>query len=152
MLRLPLGAGADSLHVFLEEPSARVRTGGLTAGPTQTIEQRSFRRWSGAGITDATIEVAFSSMSVTPGQVVAMLVAAAALAFAGFAALLLRRGRLTTPAVSPLALANRIARLDLRYAGREAEIAAEEWRRYQEDRARLREELARALAGRPRHS
>jgi hypothetical protein len=62
-----------------------------------------------------------------------------------------RRGR-AAPAAAPLSLADRIARLDLQYAGREGEVPPEEWRGYQETRAQLRAELARALAGRPRRS
>jgi hypothetical protein len=150
-LRVPLGGGADSLQLFLEEASARVRAGALTAGPTQTLEQRAFRIWSGRGAAGSDVEVEFSNPALTPGQAITALVALAALAFAVLAVLLVRRGR-AAPSVAPPTLADTIARLDLQYAGREGDVPAEEWRRYQETRARLRAELARALAGRPRRS
>jgi hypothetical protein len=150
-LRVPLGGGADSVQLFLEETSARVRAAALTAGPTQTLEQRAFRTWSGRGAADSDVEVAFSNPVLTPGQAMAGLVAVATLAFAVLAVLLVRRGR-AAPSVAPPSLADAIARLDLQYAGREGDVPAEEWRRYQENRARLRAELARALAGRPHRS
>ena len=150
-LRVPLGVGADSLQLFLEETSARVRAGSLTAGATQTIERRAFRLWSGRGAAGSRVEVAFSNPPLTPGQAIAALVGAATLAFAVLAVMLVRRGR-AAPAAAPLPLADRIARLDLQYAGREGDVSPEEWRGYQETRTRLRAELARALAGRPRRS
>lgn len=150
-LRVPLGGGADSLQLFLEETSARVAAGGLTAGATQTLEQRAFRLWSGRGAPETDVEVEFSNPVLTPGQAIAALVGAATLAFVVLAVLLMRRGRVAPP-VAPPSLADTIARLDLQYAGREGEVSAEEWRRYRENRARLRAELVRALAGRPRRS
>jgi hypothetical protein len=150
-LRVPMGEGADSVQVFLEETSARIRTGGLTAGQTQTIEQRSFRLWAGRGGAGTEIDIRFSKPVLTPGQTVALLVVAATSAFVVLAILMVRRGG-AAPAPAPLSLADRIARLDLQYAGREGDVPAEEWRRYQESRAALRAELARALAGRPRRS
>jgi len=150
-LRVPLGSGADSVQVFLEETSARVRSGNLTAGETQTIERRTFRLWSGRGGAGTEVVVEFSNPALTPGQAIVVLVTAAILAFVVLAALLIRRGR-AAPAAVPLSLADAIARLDLQFAGREAAVSVEEWRRYQETRARLRAELARALAGRSRRS
>ena len=150
-LRVPLGGGADSLQLFLEETSARVRAGSLTAGATQTIEQRAFRLWSGRGAAGSQVEVAFSNPLLTPGQAIVALVGVATLAFVVLAVVLVRRGR-AAPAVAPLSLADSIARLDLQYSGREGEVPPEEWRGYQETRARLRAELARALAGRSRRS
>jgi hypothetical protein len=47
-----------------------------------------------------------------------------------------------------------LAALDARYAGREAETAADEWQAYAAERARLKAELERGLAasGRPPYS
>jgi hypothetical protein len=50
--------------------------------------------------------------------------------------------------LDPSALLEALAELDARYAGREAEIPAEEWSGYQDRRARLKTELAAALATR----
>lgn len=68
-----------------------------------------------------------------------------------------RRGKVPLPAVSePTAasagLVEQIARLDARYRGREPEVPPEEWQTYQRERARLRAELDRILAGPGRES
>ena len=51
-------------------------------------------------------------------------------------------------AVSLEAMTDRIAELEAKYAGREAEIPPEEWDRYQQERDRLRAELGAHLASR----
>jgi hypothetical protein len=48
--------------------------------------------------------------------------------------------------VQPGSLIERIATLDARYQGREAGLPADEWRRYLDDRARLKADLESALA------
>ena len=52
--------------------------------------------------------------------------------------------RVTTPA--PGTLLDALAELDAQYAGRESEVAPEEWQQYQEERARLKASLEAALA------
>jgi hypothetical protein len=50
------------------------------------------------------------------------------------------------PAATADGLLTRVATLDAHYGGRESVIPADEWRRYQEERARLKAELSAALA------
>jgi hypothetical protein len=73
---------------------------------------------------------------------------AVALVFAGWR--LLRRPRearrTLSPDVSPDALLEAIAALDARYQGREAHTPADEWSRYETERAELKARLERALA------
>jgi hypothetical protein len=67
------------------------------------------------------------------------------------AAFVLRRRR-PAPALLPAdrvsRLVEEIASLDATYAGRQGEVTADEWARYQADRTRLRHELDAALAAR----
>jgi hypothetical protein len=74
------------------------------------------------------------------------LVGAVALALAAAAWRILRRPARPASVATPGPLLDAIAALDARYAGREAETGAEEWRRYAAERARLKAELERALA------
>jgi hypothetical protein len=50
--------------------------------------------------------------------------------------------------VSLEALTDRIAELEAKYGGREADVSPEEWNRYREERDHLRAELAAHLASR----
>jgi hypothetical protein len=53
------------------------------------------------------------------------------------------------PAVAPAdGLLDRLAALDARYLGREAEVDPGEWAEYQADRARLKDELETLLSAR----
>lgn len=142
---VPLGAGADSVHLLLEETTARVRGGGLVKVDSQSIQGRTFQRWSGAGRAGSVLDVAFAAPLATPEQALLLLTVVGTLAFAGLAVTVVRRGR-GASAPEPAALADALARLDLRYAGRETEVPAGEWRAYQAERAGLKADLAHALA------
>jgi len=80
------------------------------------------------------------------------LVGALALALGVLAAFVLKRRAapvpvpVSSPADRVSRLVEEIAGLDAAYAGREGDVDAETWRRYQADRARLRHELDDALA------
>ena len=70
---------------------------------------------------------------------------AVALAGGGFVILRRRPRPMQAPAAPPVDLIEQLARLDARYAGREANATADEWSAYQAERARLK---AMALARR----
>jgi hypothetical protein len=59
----------------------------------------------------------------------------------------LRRPPAPSPAASHRPALEQLAKLDTRYAGRQAEVSADEWATYQADRARLKQQLAAELAG-----
>jgi hypothetical protein len=61
--------------------------------------------------------------------------------------LALRRSEPPQTAPEPKALLDALARLDTRHAGGEAQVSAQEWAEYQRERARLKAEVARQLAG-----
>lgn len=153
LLEIPLGqAAADSVHLMLEEDGARIASPGFVETGAPTMEGRTFHRWSARGAPGGVVRVELPGPRAGSGLALGILVGGLALAFVAGAVLLLRRGRPGGPAPdrSPVAtaggLTDAIARLDARYAGREGDTPAEEWRTYREERARLKAQLVRALA------
>jgi hypothetical protein len=145
-VEIPLGGDGGTVNVMLEEPAAAAQAPGLALADTQLIGGRTFRRWSGELPAGTTIEVRLPGAPRTPLRLLAALVAALALALGVGTWYLLARGRAVAgPAAGePVdALLNRIAALDARFLGREAEVDAAEWARYQADRSRLKAELER---------
>jgi len=146
---VPSGGGVDSLFVLMEEPSARVLLPRMIRADSQRIEGRVFRRWVGGLAAGGTLEIGFTAPLLSPRRTLQLLVGAAALGFLALAWRLFRR-RPSPVSSSPLApapvLTDAIAHLDARYLGRESDVAPEEWRRYLEERRRLKEALAAALA------
>lgn len=145
----PSGGAVDSVFVLLQEPSARVLAPRMIRADSQLIEGRVFRRWAGALPAGSAIEIGLPAPLLSQGRTLALLVGVAALAFFVLAWYVLRR-RASPAAFSLLAppsvLADAIAHLDARYLGREGEVPPEEWRGYLEERRRLKEALAAALA------
>jgi hypothetical protein len=143
----PTGA---PVNVLVEERDVRVRGGTLALVDSQVIEGRSFRRWMGqvpAGGA-VTLELGGAGVALASRHMLVALVGAVALALTLAAwRLLWRPARRPAPA-SPDELLDAIAVLDARYGGREVETPAEEWRRYQAERARLKADAEAALAAR----
>lgn len=150
---VPAAGVTDSVFVLLEDGAGTVATPGFAAGDTQTIDGRRFRRWAGLLGGAPVLTISLSGPLIGNALLLPLLVAVAGLGFAGLAVLLLRRrgarapAPVAAPARTPLLIADEAARLEARYRGREAETPPAEWARYLADRARLREELDRALAG-----
>ncbi|HEX7024929.1 MAG TPA: hypothetical protein VF187_08935, partial [Gemmatimonadales bacterium] len=139
----------DSVFVLLEDRSARVVMPDMAVTDSEMIEGRLFHRLAGTMGGAPSVVIAVAAPLLSSGQVLFLLVAAVALGFALLAWRLVRRRRARAreePVMSPGELAAVIARLDAAHEGREGEVPAEEWRRYQMERARLREQLAGALA------
>ena len=153
-LAVPTGGGVDTMHLLVEEPSAKVSAGQLVSAASQDFEGRTFRRWTGPVRAAATIDVSFSTPALEPGQALVLLLGMAGLGFLGLTWLLIRRRRAApAPAAEgPGALTDAIARLDLRYRGREGEVPDAEWRSYQAERAQLKARLAASLAALRRRS
>jgi hypothetical protein len=147
-LRFDVGSAAVPLNLLVEERSARVTAPGLTLADSQVIEGRAFRRWTGTVPANALVTVTLAeAVARSSGRTLALLVAPVALALALAAwRLLRRRPRRARPATSPEALLDALAALDARYAGREADTAPEEWRRYETERAALKARLQETLA------
>jgi hypothetical protein len=149
------GPGGGPLNLLVEERDARVSGAGLALADSQVIEGRSFRRFSGivppGGVVRLTLGGLVASSALRWG--LPALVALVAVVLAAAAWRLLRRPR-SAPRPTAARLLDVLAALDARYAGREAETAADEWQAYAAERARLKAELERGLAasGRPPYS
>lgn len=140
---IPMGDSIGTLNILLEEKALRVRGGGLIPLDSQVIEGRSFMKWEGTVKPGSSITIDF------PGNrtawVIPALVGGIALALVIVGALALRRRPAMRPVMAP-SLIDQLARLDARYAGREASTPAEEWLVYQQERARLKAALQAQLA------
>jgi hypothetical protein len=144
-IELPIGDSIATANVLLEEFDRTVSGGGISKADSQKIESRSFQQWAGPVPAGAVIRIDFPGNTVA--WVLPLLVGGVALTlvFVGMRALQRRPQTVAAPAYN--AALEQLARLDAKYAGREAEVAPEEWARYQEERARLKTELASQLAG-----
>jgi hypothetical protein len=154
-ISFPVGRSSEALNVLVEDPGARVSGGTLALADTQTIEGRVFRRFTGTvpagGAVTLTVGAGPRALA---RPALAVLVGALALALLAAAARALRTPAAPSRAAPATAgapadrLLDSIAALDARYAGREAETPAEEWRRYAAERAALKQQVERALAAR----
>jgi len=149
----------DSVFVLLEEPEARVTRPPLARAGAQAVENRTFYRWAGTLDGASELEILFPSAGVAPGTLLALLVGITLIGFASLAVIRLRSRRLAelpqfspSPNPEPIAIADSIARLDHRHLDSGGVANAEERSRYEAERARLKAELARALASRPPRS
>jgi hypothetical protein len=113
------------------------------------IEGRSYRRWSGAVAPGAGIRISFPRPPLSFNWLLPALVAlvAGTLLLAAVYALRGEPAGAGDPAATADGLLARLASLDAEYAGRESAVPGAEWSRYQQDRARLKAELAAALRG-----
>ncbi len=147
---IPLGREGGTVNVLVEEPTGMVTGEGLALADTQMIGGRSLRRWTGVMPPGAVISVRLPAPAGAPMNVLGVLVASVVLALAAAAWRLARTsGPRLDAARAPVTsdqLLDRIASLDARYLGREADVEPPEWARYQADRARLKAELESMLA------
>ncbi len=148
---VPVGPAGGVVNVLLEEPGATATGPGLAAADSQIVLGRAFHRWSGEVPPGESIRIRLPGPPRDPAGVLAVLVGVVALAL-GLA--WWRAGRRSSPPTGGTApadrrneLLDRLARLDQRYAGREAEVPADEWSAFLAERARLKRELEDALAG-----
>jgi hypothetical protein len=155
-LEFPVGPDAGPVNLLVEERNARVSGGTLVLADSQVIEGRSFRRYAGNVPAGGTVVLAVGAAGAAAATRVALpvLVGAVAVMLAAAAWWIIRRPARRASARLPEQMLDAIAALDARYAGREPETAADEWRRYVAERAQLKAELERALAarGRPPYS
>jgi len=144
--------GTDSVFVLLEEPEAGVEPASLIRTEGQQIEGRAFGRWGGVLGSAREFTLVLPGPGLSSRVVLPVLLGTAILAF--FALALARaRGRavpVETP--DPIALADRIARLDQERAEAGAAWPPERDAAYRAERARLKAQLERALATPPRRS
>ncbi|MGH7499535.1 MAG: hypothetical protein ACREL3_11875 [Gemmatimonadales bacterium] len=145
LVDFPGGSGSP-LNVLVEEGSARVTGGTMALADSQLIEGRWFHRWSGRVDSGRTVRLTLPRPGRTSRYLLAGLVGVLGVVLALAAWRL--SARKTPPAQTPPpgGLIDALAELDARYAGREGEVAADEWGRYLLERSRLKSALESALA------
>jgi hypothetical protein len=144
-VRFPIGDSIEALTVMLEEFDRTPRGGGLVKGDSVRVESRTFRQWSGAVSPGVVISIEFPGSPT--GWILPLLVGTVALGLVVALVAVLRRRPAPAAETAPEPL-EALARLDARFAGREADVSPAEWTRYQEERARLKAEVAAQLAAR----
>jgi hypothetical protein len=148
--RLVFDQPTPLLNILLAEPEARVAAPGMTLTDTQVIDGRTYRRWTGSVPAGTVVRLSFPAPPQALRWLLPALVAitAGALLLAG--AQTFREPALARAAANSAATADglltRVATLDAAYRGREATTPPDEWRRYEDERARLKAELSAALA------
>ena len=148
VVAVPVGEGAAALNVLIEDPGAVVTGPGLARADTQVVLGRTFRRWTGSVPGDGVVRITLPGIAGTPAWLLPLLVGIVAVALGVVLRRVFRAPLVAAPSAIPVreALLHRLAVLDAEYAGREQETTPEEWRRYQDERARLKGELEAALA------
>lgn len=144
-VRLPIGDSIAVANVLLEEFDRHVTGGGIVKADSQAIEGRTFQQWAGPVPAGAVLEIDFPGK--TGGWILQVLVGTVALTLALVGMRALSRRPVPTVPAQQNAVLDQLARLDARYAGREADVPADEWQHYQQERARLKADLAAKLAG-----
>jgi hypothetical protein len=145
VLQLPFTQPVSNVNVLTEENDAVVSGGTLVLADSQTLQGRSFRRWTGSVPVGNALRVTLPARERAPEWLLAALVAAVVLVLGGAGWYALARRSGPAPASSD-ELLQAVAALDARYLGRETETAAEEWRQYQSERARLKALFETSLA------
>lgn len=152
--RFPFDEGAEAVNLLVEERAAAVTLpAGLRPDSATVIEERKFRRWTGAV---AAGEMIVATLPV-PGRAgrgaLTALIVLLALALTAGALRVLRGGRRRPTGdatTDPDALLDAIARLDASHAASGPHDAEAE-RRHAEARSALKAQLERALARRAEH-
>lgn len=155
-LELPAGLAVDTMQVLLE-PGGLSLVAQLPDAGEQVIDGRTYSRSMGPWPADSTLVIAVTGVTFDQRTALALLVGALVLLLLG-GLTWARRPRPAAVAMPPReagprgaeALVDALARLDARYQGRQIQVEPAEWRRYEAERARLKAELARALAPRGR--
>lgn len=139
---IPVGDSIGTLTILLEEKDLEALGGGLVPLDSQVIEGRTFMKWEGAVKAGSVITIKFPGD--TTGWVIPALVGGLALALLIVGAMAVRRRPGMVVAAPPLI--DQLARLDARYAGKEASTLPDQWAQYQAERARLKAALQAELA------
>jgi len=142
---------ADTVRDFsllIEDADPRVSGAVFAASEPQVIAGRTFRTWRGRPTAADTVLIVFPGavpQSATP--LLAALVGVMGLALLATAWRLRRGHAKGADEEEPVdVLVRRLALLDARYRGRQAEVSAPEWTEYQGERHALKARLTSALA------
>ena len=136
----------SSVNVLAEEKEVQVAGGGIAAADSQTIEGRSFRRWTGDIPAGGILRVDLPGTRNAPRWLMALLVGLLAIVLGTVSWYHVQKLEPVAPPSSAEQLIQTIATLDVRYLGRERDTPASEWSGYQARRAQLKAQLETALA------
>ena len=144
---VPIEDSVASFNVLVEEGGARVSGGHLAPAAPEQLGGRSFLHWSGAMPAGAMVSVRLGGGGALPARLLPTLLGLMALALGAVGLRVLRgremKGVASTPGAT--ALIDQVARLDLRFGGREGETPPAEWQAYLAERSRLIRALDAAL-------
>jgi hypothetical protein len=144
-VELPFGRPGAAINVLAEETGVRVTGSGVALADSQVLQGRSFRRWTGVAQPGGVVRIVLPGTGRTPTWLLAVLVGTLTLVLAGAGwRLLAKRSVPATPRTGELI--EKIAALDVRYAGREGETPVDEWNSYITERARIKAQLETSLA------
>ncbi len=149
VLVLPFTEPVAMLNVLTEEKEATVSGGTVVFADSQTLQSRSFRRWSGTVPVGSSLQVVLPGRRRAPEWILMALVSVITLALAAAGWYFVTRPA-EPVSVRADELLEEVAVLDARYLGREREVSADEWGSYQSERARLKTLLESSLAARRR--
>lgn len=147
----PFDEMVESVTLLVEEDDAVVDGAALTMGDSVTVIQgRPFRRWSGSLAAGAALRVELPHAEQLGYWALIALVGLLSVVLAVGALRVFVRRTAPVPAQGGAAalVLDELARLDARYAGRQAATSPDAWREYEMRRALLKQELAAALARR----
>jgi hypothetical protein len=145
-VELPIADGVRSLNLLVEDPALEFDGLALEGGTTDTVQGKPYRRFSGEAAAGSVLTLRWRDPREGSRRLLAALVGGVALVVAGMTVWVLRGRRpreprpvvaAAPPAESPATMLDRIAALDARYAGREADVPPDEWAQYRATRERL---------------
>ena len=145
VMELPFDRSGIAINVLAEETGVKVSGSGVALADTQVLQGRSFQRWSGVSQPGGVVRIQLPRTGRTPSWLLGLLVGTLALALVG-AGWRLISTRSTAAAPRTGELVDKLAALDMGYAGRETEIPADEWTAYLAERARIKAQLEASLA------
>lgn len=139
---------AREFSLLIADAGPRVSGPVLEAPEPQVISGQAFRTWRGRPTPADTITIAFpGAVPRSAAPLLAMLVGVMGLALIATAWRVRQGHAKVVVEEEPVeVLVRRLALLDSRYRGREADVPATEWTAYQEGRHALKARLTRALA------
>lgn len=144
-VRIPVGDSIGVVNVLLEEFDRHVTGGEISRADSQKIEGRTFMQWTGPVSAGSVVTIDFPKVGVN--WLLTLLVASVGLGLVTALLYALRRPSPVEQRQAPNRVLDELARLDARFAGREAEVGSKAWAEYQRERAHLKERLAAELAG-----
>jgi hypothetical protein len=149
---LTIPSASDEVDLYIEGDGATADGPQLVAVAPEEIGGSQFARWSGTPPQGTSIDVRLSPPGRKTILPIIVLVGMMSLTLAVASVWLIRRPREARASADADQFIESLAQLDARYHGRQGEVAADEWKRYQRERAELKRLVVRALAqeGRPR--